>query len=397
MFYRVKSHIAKGADHTTTKRTLRKALIAYLVLLLTLTNSLVAFGISLEPRCDLQRDITDTILESGLVLDTFELSATSDGFGNIVLSWDALPDATGYVVYRYSEELATYELIATLTDENSTSWTDETTSVGEIYTYQVTPLLARLSNENSQIVSVESGSDCPVVSISMNDKTATLSWTSIKGAQTYQVYRATSSDGSYSLVTTTKKTRYTDNSLSYGKTYYYKVRGVREDSTTAWSNKATTGLLEKPVTTTDANGNTYVVTGSTTYTGGTMTWPLPANHSICSYFGYRVSPTYGASSNHQGIDISCSYGSKVVAAAGGTVSELSYSSARGYYVVIDHGNGISTLYQHLSSYNSLVVGQLVVAGQTIAYAGNTGVSVSCHLHFEVHVNGTAVNPVSYLY
>ena len=136
-------------------------------------------------------------------------------------------------------------------------------------------------------------------------------------------------------------------------------------------------------------------TSATTYTGGAFTWPVPGCYSISSYFGARTSPTAGASSNHKGIDIPCSSGTPVVAAASGTVIVATYNYAEGNYVAIDHGGGVVTLYMHNSSL-AVSAGQSVTAGQTIAYAGSTGVSTGPHCHFGVRVNGGYVDPLSYL-
>ena len=136
-------------------------------------------------------------------------------------------------------------------------------------------------------------------------------------------------------------------------------------------------------------------TSATTYTGGAFTWPVPGCYSISSYFGTRTSPTAGASSNHKGIDIPCSSGTPVVAAASGTVIVATYNYAEGNYVAIDHGGGVVTLYMHNSSL-AVSAGQNVTAGQTIAYAGSTGVSTGPHCHFGVRVNGGYVDPLSYL-
>lgn len=131
------------------------------------------------------------------------------------------------------------------------------------------------------------------------------------------------------------------------------------------------------------------------YTGGAFTWPCPSSTRITSNYGPRTSPTGGASSNHQGIDIGASYGADIVAAADGTVKAASYSSAAGNYVMIDHGGGLYTVYMHASS---LVVspGQTVSAGQVIAKVGSTGISTGNHLHFGVSLNGSYVSPWSYL-
>ena len=103
----------------------------------------------------------------------------------------------------------------------------------------------------------------------------------------------------------------------------------------------------------------------------------------------------GASSNHKGIDIGASAGADIIAAADGTVTAASYSSAAGNYVMIDHGNGLSTLYGHNSRLLAQV-GQTVEAGDIIALSGSTGRSTGPHLHFEVRVNGERTNPRFYL-
>ncbi len=131
------------------------------------------------------------------------------------------------------------------------------------------------------------------------------------------------------------------------------------------------------------------------YTGGAFTWPCPSSTRITSDYGPRTSPTGGASSNHKGIDIGASYGASIVAAADGVVKSATYSSSAGNYVMIDHGGGLYTVYMHCSSLN-VSVGQSVTAGQTIAAVGSTGISTGNHLHFGVSLNGSYVNPWSYL-
>ena len=87
-------------------------------------------------------------------------------------------------------------------------------------------------------------------------------------------------------------------------------------------------------------------------------------------------------------------GASVVAAADGKVTTVDYNSARGYYIVIDHGNEYATLYQHLSR-QDVVVGDVVYQGDQIGTVGDTGISTAPHLHFEIHVNGTPVDPLEY--
>ncbi len=124
-------------------------------------------------------------------------------------------------------------------------------------------------------------------------------------------------------------------------------------------------------------------------------WPCPSSSRITSGFGSRTSPTKGASSNHQGIDISASTGAAIVAAASGTVVVSTYSYSAGNYVMISHGGGIYTVYMHCSK---LLVseGDTVKQGQTIAKVGSTGYSTGSHLHFGIRSGGRYVNPQSYV-
>ena len=130
------------------------------------------------------------------------------------------------------------------------------------------------------------------------------------------------------------------------------------------------------------------------YVGGMFTWPSPGYTRITSPFGYRNHPTLKQYKFHAGIDIGVPSGNNIVAAADGVVTVSTYESGYGNYVAINHGGGIVTLYGHNSS---LLVrkGESVKKGQTIAISGSTGRSTGPHLHFEVLVNGSAVNPMNY--
>jgi murein DD-endopeptidase MepM/ murein hydrolase activator NlpD len=131
------------------------------------------------------------------------------------------------------------------------------------------------------------------------------------------------------------------------------------------------------------------IAGST----GTMLWP--AEGEITSPFGWRVHPIFGTQRLHTGIDIGADYGDSVRAADGGVVIHSDWMGGYGNAVIIDHGNGISTLYAHNSQ---LLVseGQMVGKGQTISRVGSTGYSTGPHLHFEVRQNGSPVNPLNFL-
>lgn len=133
--------------------------------------------------------------------------------------------------------------------------------------------------------------------------------------------------------------------------------------------------------------------GEPSYSTG-LIWPVGSTY-ITSYFGYRSSPTAGASSYHQGIDIGASHGSSIWAAASGTVVTASYNSAMGNYVVISHGNGLSTVYEHCSALY-VSAGDYVSQGTTIAAVGSTGISTGAHLHFGVMEGGSYVNPLYYV-
>lgn len=126
-----------------------------------------------------------------------------------------------------------------------------------------------------------------------------------------------------------------------------------------------------------------------------MLWPLPASGRITSKFGYRKSPTAGASTYHRGIDIGAPTGTPVIAAIAGTVIKSGYGSSTGYHIVIDHGNGVQTKYYHASK---LLVkkGEYVERGQVIMKVGSTGVSTGPHLHFGLFINDVAVDPLKYV-
>lgn len=128
---------------------------------------------------------------------------------------------------------------------------------------------------------------------------------------------------------------------------------------------------------------------------GGYCWPLTVSGRISSYFGYRSSPTAGASSYHKGIDVAVPVGTGVLAAKKGTVVTATYSSSAGNYVAISHGNGTYTYYMHCSSL-SVSVGQQVSKGQRIALSGNSGISTGPHLHFAIFTGGSYVNPLNYV-
>lgn len=116
---------------------------------------------------------------------------------------------------------------------------------------------------------------------------------------------------------------------------------------------------------------------------------------ISSKFGKRTAPTKGASTYHKGVDWSTPVGTAVVASCGGTVAKAGWGSGYGYVVYINHADGRQTRYAHLSKV-LVKVGDVVKQGQKIALSGNTGVSSGPHVHFEILINGTQVDPLKYL-
>ena len=140
-------------------------------------------------------------------------------------------------------------------------------------------------------------------------------------------------------------------------------------------------------------------TSNEAYVGGEMMWPVPGYSKISSYYGWRFNGT----DFHTGVDITGSgvHGAPVVAANTGTVVHTKTCPYNGYkygygtYIIVDHGGGITTLYAHLSGID-VKVGDIVVMGQQIGRVGNTGWSTGAHLHFEVRVDGKAVNPIGYI-
>lgn len=128
------------------------------------------------------------------------------------------------------------------------------------------------------------------------------------------------------------------------------------------------------------------VTGS-----GSFIWPCPSCTYITSRFGLRIHPITGEEKTHTGLDIGAGYGAAIVAADGGTVILAEVNGGYGNCVMIDHGNGYTTLYGHMSSY-AVSSGQSVSQGDTIGYVGSTGMSTGPHLHFEVRSGGGRIDP-----
>ncbi len=131
------------------------------------------------------------------------------------------------------------------------------------------------------------------------------------------------------------------------------------------------------------------------FAGGAFLWPTPSCTYITSHFApQRVNPVTGKLRPHTGTDIGAQYGANIIAAASGTVKFAGWNGGYGNCVIIDHGGGRSTLYAHMSSIG-VSNGQAVAAGQSVGKVGSTGNSTGPHLHFEIMINGVAVNPMQY--
>lgn len=127
-----------------------------------------------------------------------------------------------------------------------------------------------------------------------------------------------------------------------------------------------------------------------------LSWTVPCNYiRLSSPYGYRVHPVYGSYSFHDGVDLAGPSGTPIVATRGGTVTIAQFSSTAGYYVSINHGDGFSSVYMHMTHF-IVSYGQQVQQGQVIGYMGSTGLSTGPHLHFGLSYNGSSQNPAAYI-
>lgn len=185
-----------------------------------------------------------------------------------------------------------------------------------------------------------------------------------------------------------------------------KEKEYNEAKNREWLEYMATATTAPPATTAPnvniSGGNTS--SGGTTSggsSGGTSApsssgWRVPCSYKyMSSAFGPRTSPTAGASTYHQGVDLAADAGTPIYASRGGTVTTATYSNSAGYYVTINHGDGFSSIYMHMTNY-IVGAGQSVSQGQCIGYVGKTGIATGNHLHFGISYNGAYVNPCSYV-
>ena len=138
-----------------------------------------------------------------------------------------------------------------------------------------------------------------------------------------------------------------------------------------------------------------IAAGQISFDPGTgWQWPAPGHYKITSTFGPRIHPITGLPGNHTGTDIAAPKGTAILSARGGVVTISTYNNSYGNYVVVQHDNGIATLYAHMSS-RAVSEGQVVTQGQTLGYVGSTGSSTGNHLHLEFRVNGKRQDALNY--
>ena len=170
--------------------------------------------------------------------------------------------------------------------------------------------------------------------------------------------------------------------------------------TTAATQETETGETTEPGTGEEQPSETTQPTETTappeTTAPASESWIRPCNYTkLTSPFGEREQPTEGASTYHQGVDLAGPEGTPIYASRSGTVTIARYSNSAGYYVTINHGDGFSSVYMHMTTY-VVSVGQKVSQGQLIGYMGSTGISTGSHLHFGIALNGVYVNPAYYV-
>ena len=153
-----------------------------------------------------------------------------------------------------------------------------------------------------------------------------------------------------------------------------------------------------PTTADPASGGTEAPTesGGEEGNGSSEGWITPVPwYILTSPYGWREDPIYGGDEFHEGVDLACNEGTSIYASRGGQVAAASYNDIMGYYVKINHGDGYSSIYMHMT-HSVVSAGAYVAQGQTIGYVGSTGKSNGPHLHFGIFLNGASVNPMEYI-
>ena len=178
-----------------------------------------------------------------------------------------------------------------------------------------------------------------------------------------------------------------------------KEKEYTEAKNREWAaHMATATTAPKPTTKPSggSSGGGSGSSGSSSAPSSGGSWRVPCSYvKLTSAFGYRDAPTAGASTYHQGVDLAGPQGTPIYASRGGTVTTATFGKSAGYYVTINHGDGFSSVYMHMTNY-VVSKGTTVSQGQLIGYMGSTGVSTGSHLHFGIAYNGSYVNPANYI-
>ena len=187
------------------------------------------------------------------------------------------------------------------------------------------------------------------------------------------------------LAATDAASGFTDESYFKSVDAFYSLR------TTAMSGMATPGVAGSLSDHVGLSGFPSMDAGF----DGPSIWPVIG--PITSSFGQREDPVLGNGEGefHKGVDIGAPNGTPIIATADGTVASAGMASGYGREVVIDHGHGVETLFGHMSGF-AVMAGQTVTRGQVIGYVGHSGRTTGSHLHYEVRIRNTAVNPHKYL-
>ena len=144
-----------------------------------------------------------------------------------------------------------------------------------------------------------------------------------------------------------------------------------------------------------SNSNNSSASSSGGASSGSFAFPLAYSTGVTCAYGPRVHPINGNKSFHYGVDLAAGMNTEIYATKSGTVTGATYGEANGYYVTINHGDGYSSIYAHMTNY-VVSAGDSVKQGQLIGYVGTTGWSTGPHLHFEILYNGSNVNPMNYI-
>ena len=180
-----------------------------------------------------------------------------------------------------------------------------------------------------------------------------------------------------------------------------KEKEYNEAKRQEWIQYMSTYVTQAPATQPSTGGTTSSGGSSSgTNSGGTVssgsTWLVPCAYTyVSSPFGERDTGIPGASTNHKGVDLAAPEGTPIYASRTGVVTAATSSKSAGNYVSINHGDGFSSIYMHMTKY-VVSKGQAVSAGQLIGYVGSTGISSGNHLHFGISYNGVYVNPANYV-